>query len=337
MNPKPSPEPVFSSSTAAAAEALLADRPMADAALAHSSADRTVGVAAGLAAGALWGLVFVAPRLVPQHGGVALTAGRFLVYGLVAALVMMLTWRRLTLPTPRQALAAAGFSLLGFTGYYLLLVFAIRDAGSEIPTLIIGTIPLALMLLGKPEGLRWGSLLPAVALTVTGLGLMMFASGGVSRADAALPHLLRGVLLAFGAMASWTAFALGSAAWLKRHPDVDATAWTNWLGVAAGLGGALLWAVAGPEVEHVAAQPDRWLFVAVCLATGAGAGWLATVLWTVASTRLSPSLCGQLIVSETLFGLLFSFLWDGRPPSSMELVACVFFTLGIVASIRAHR
>jgi drug/metabolite transporter (DMT)-like permease len=227
--------------------------------------------------------------------------------------------------------------VLGYTGYYLLLVLSIRDAGSEVPTLIIGTIPLAVMLLGKPAGLRWRTLVPALGLTAAGLLLMMKATGGFDASAADGPHLARGLLLAVVAMASWTVFALWNAAWLKRNPEVDATDWTNWLGVASGLGGLALWWAAGSSVAEAAARPDRWWFVAVCVSTGFGAAWLATVLWTIASSRLPASLCGQLIVSETLFGLLYSFLWDGYWPTAMQAAACVLFVLGIVMSVRAHR
>ena len=53
--------------------------------------------------------------------------------------------------------------------------------------------------------------------------------------------------------------------------------------------------------------------------------------------RLSASLCGQLIVSETLFALLYAFMWDGRWPLATEWLAALLFVLGIVASIKAHR
>ena len=46
---------------------------------------------------------------------------------------------------------------------------------------------------------------------------------------------------------------------------------------------------------------------------------------------------GQLIVSETVFALIYSFAWDGRWPSGAQLTACVLFTLGILFSIKAHR
>jgi drug/metabolite transporter (DMT)-like permease len=294
------------------------------------------GILAGLAAGALWGLVFVAPRMVSGYSSVDLTAGRFAAYGVVAAAVMLAGLRARRMPTARQAVAAAGMSVLGFTGYYLLLVLAIRDAGTEVPTLIIGTIPIWVMLLGKPQHLRWTALLPGLALTVAGLALMMSSPHGAGGA-AAPQHYWRGILLALASLACWTAFAILNSAWLKRHPEVNATDWANWLGVATGLGALILWAVAGSEAKVLVARPEWALFATICIATGFGSAWLATILWNVASQRLSASLCGQLIVSETLFALLYSFAWDGRWPSPAQAAACVLFTLGILASIKAHQ
>jgi drug/metabolite transporter (DMT)-like permease len=293
------------------------------------------GILAGLAAGALWGLVFVAPRMVAGYSPVDLTAGRFVAYGLIAFAVMLLGARTRALPTLRQAGAAAGMSLLGFTGYYLLLVLAIRDAGTEVPTLIIGTIPLWVMLLGKPGNLRWSALLPGIALTAAGLVLMVVAQGrgGPAGAD----NVGRGIAFAAASLACWTAFALLNSAWLKRNPQVDATEWANWLGIATGLGGLALWLVAGSDARVLAAQDQRGLFALLCVTTGFGSAWLATILWNLASQRLTASLCGQLIVSETLFALLYSFAWDGRWPTLTQSAACVLFTLGILASVKAHR
>jgi drug/metabolite transporter (DMT)-like permease len=247
---------------------------------------------------------------------------------------MALGWRRRPRPTLRQAGAALGLSVLGFSAYFLLLVLAIQDAGTEVPTLIIGTIPLWVMLLGKPVALRWRGLLPGLVLTLAGLLLMMSASQAGPAGQGG--HFYRGVALACAAMASWTLFALLNAAWLKRHPQVNATDWANWLGIAAGLGALLLWWVAGSGLPALAAQPDLGLFAWLCLGTGFGSAWLATILWNLASQRLSASLCGQLIVSETVFALLYSFAWDGQWPSLVQSAACALFILGILASIKAH-
>lgn len=296
------------------------------------------GILAGLAAGALWGLVFVAPRMVSGFSAVDFTVGRFLSYGALS-LVMVLAMRKSAWPTWHQATAALGMSFLGFTGYYLLLVLAIRDAGTEVPSLIIGTIPVWMMLLGKPAGLRWSGLLPGLGLTLLGLALMMQAShGGAVAADAGQGAFFwRGVAFAVASMVCWTAFGLMNAVWLKKHPEVNATTWANWLGVATGLGALLLWIFAGSELKVLVAQPQWALAATLCIATGIGSAWVATILWNIASQRLSASLCGQLIVSETLFALVYSFLWDGHWPTLVQAVACVFFAAGILASIRAHR
>ena len=291
------------------------------------------GILAGLAAGALWGLVFIAPRMVPGLSSVDLTAGRFVSFGALSFALMLLV-RQSAWPTLSQAYSAVGLSVLGFTGYYLLLVFAIRDAGTAVPSLIIGTIPVWMMLLGKPASLRWGALLPGLVLTLMGLGLMMQAEVHMPMPN---QNFWRGVAFAVAAMVCWTAFGLLNAAWLKKHPNISATTWANWLGVATGLGALGLWLVAGSSANELLAQQNRVQIALICIATGIGSAWLATVLWNIASQRLSASLCGQLIVSETLFALVYSFVWDGQWPGLGQTLACTLFVAGILASIRAHR
>jgi drug/metabolite transporter (DMT)-like permease len=299
------------------------------------------GILAGLAAGALWGLVFVAPRMVPGFSAVDLTAGRFISFGAVSLVAMLLTLRTRRLPNLQQALAALGMSVLGFTGYYLLLALAIRDAGTEVPALIIGTIPIWMMLLGKPLGLAWKSLLPGMLLTALGLGLMLLASGlpgdlaGGSGRNS-LPHYWRGIASAVAAMVCWTAFGLLNSAWLKRHTEVNATDWANWLGCATGLGALVLWFLLGSEPKVMFSHVLIQYFAIVCIVTGIGSAWIATILWNLASQRLSASLCGQLIVSETVFALVYSYVLDGQWPRWIELAACVLFVLGILATIKAH-
>ena len=291
------------------------------------------GILAGLGAGAFWGMTFVTPLMLPGFSSVDVTVGRFVACGLFSLLLLAgrplaglfrreAAGRSLQLgawhwPTPRQALAALGLSVLGYTGYYLLLVLAIQDAGAALPVLIIGTIPLWVMVLGKPHALRWAALVPGLLLTALGMLLMVQATGEASShgsADAPTGPVWRGVLYAVAAMASWTAFGLLNAAWLRRHPEVNSTDWAS------------LWGREGFGT-----------FVWVCTVTGIGSAWVAAVLWNMASRRLSPSLAGQLIVSETVFGLIYTFAWSAQWPAAMQWAACVLFVLGILASIKAHR
>ena len=293
------------------------------------------GILAGLAAGALWGLVFVAPRVLIGMAAVDMAIGRFVAYGAFSAVLVLAGWRSRPRPTRQQALAALGLSVLGFSGYYGLLAQSIVDVGTELPTLIIGTVPVWVMLLGKPAHLRWAALLPGLGLTVAGLALMFMA---LPMGKAAVyPHAGRGLVFALAALVSWTAYAVWNSAWLKRHPEVRASDWTNWLGIATGLSALAVWVLLGSELKVPLAQVGYARAAIVFVAIGVGAGWLASACWNFASQRLSASLCGQMIVSETLFGLFYSFVWDGQWPSGLQWLAVLLFTLGIVASIRAHR
>lgn len=299
------------------------------------------GVLAGLAAGALWGMVFVAPRMVTDFSSVDITAGRYVACGLFALVAMgSMAWRSgqaRVVPTFRQAQVALGLSVLGYTGYFLLLALAIRDAGSVLPTLIIGTIPLWLMVLGKPHQLHWRSLWPGFLLTALGLCVMVWAEPQAVSAAGAGAFFWRGLAFAALAMACWTAFGLLNAAALKRDRGVRSSDWANWMGIAAGLGGLALWAVMGSTWEDMTGRPGFGAYLWVCAITGIGAAWVASVLWNVASRNLSPSLAGQLIVSETVFGVVYSFAWEGQWPALAQWLACGLFVAGILASVRAHR
>ena len=300
------------------------------------------GIAAGVGAGAFWGMAFVAPKLLPEFSGVDVTVGRFVACGLFSLLLLLLhtvssgvaAW-----PTLAQAGSAVWLAALGYWGYYLLLVWGIADAGPALPVLIIGTIPLWMMLLGKPAGLRWRALLPGLALTAGGMALMVDATAAadVSAAVQQAPHLWRGMAWAALAAATWTVFGLLNARWVQRHPGVNSALWANWLGVAAGLGALVLGVGWGSPWTELVAHPLWWHYVAVCAVTGIGSAWVAAVLWNMASRRLSPSLAGQLIVSETLFGLAYAFVWSGEWPAALQWLASALFLAGIVASSRAHR
>ena len=78
-----------------------------------------VGIGYGLAAGLCWGVIFLAPALVPDLSGAQFAVLRFLCYGLVSLGLLLPCWRRLR----RQLTWADGtrlfwLSLIGNLGYY---------------------------------------------------------------------------------------------------------------------------------------------------------------------------------------------------------------------------
>ena len=66
------------------------------------------------------------------------------------------------------------------------------------------------------------------------------------------------------------------------------------------------------------------------------ASFLGAILWNRAGRVLPNTLSGQLIVSETVFGLLYVLAWEARFPSVLEIIAMVFLITGVIKAIRAH-
>ena len=117
--------------------------------MAAASRERLWGVAAGLGAGALWGLVFLAPKLSPEASPLLLTAGRYLAYGMIAAVLIAPRWRRLApLIDARAWRALVWLSLAGNLVYFAFLVVAVHLAGVAASALIVGMVPVVVALWG---------------------------------------------------------------------------------------------------------------------------------------------------------------------------------------------
>jgi drug/metabolite transporter (DMT)-like permease len=105
--------------------------------------------------------------------------------------------------------------------------------------------------------------------------------------------------------------------------------------------GALLWAgialVPGSLIGQAELPAARWhLFWLVNLGLAVGGSWLGNALWNAASTRLPLTLSGQLIVFETLFALIYGFIYAQRLPRALEIAAIVLLVAGVSWSVRQH-
>ena len=56
----------------------------------------------------------------------------------------------------------------------------------------------------------------------------------------------------------------------------------------------------------------------------------------MASRRAPVTLSGQLILFETLFALLYGFLYRAQGPRPLELAAIVLLVAGVTWSVHAH-
>lgn len=177
------------------------------------------------------------------------------------------------------------------------------------------------------------------ALTVlAGLLLVNLSRGGTFEGGATVSPA--GLLCLILPVIMWTWYAVENAAFLKRRSDVQATEWASVVGAAA-LGVAVLWFAAtvvlgsgGSSLTRLLASGHGPSFVFWSLVLGLGSSWGAGALFNKASARLPVSLTGQLIVFETVFGVAYVFIADGRSPKPIEIFGFALAVAGIWLSIR---
>jgi drug/metabolite transporter (DMT)-like permease len=313
-----------------------------------------LGTLFALAAGLMWGLVFIAPSLLPQYPAALLSCARYVAFGLIALPLAAMDWRVLRDFGRADWLAALKLSLVGNLLYYLFLAAAIQRAGGPLPTMIIGTLPVVIAVCSnlrdaKRDGrLPWGRLVPSLLLIATGIGCVNHAELQALRAQAETRDAVDfqryawGAVLALLAVVCWTWYPLKNADWLRAHPDRSPRAWATAQGVAtlpmASLGYAAFWAWSHFSGSSFAMPfgPTPWLFLGLMFSIGLFASWLGTLCWNEASQRLPTSLAGQLIVFETLAALAYAFALRGQWPGGLTLLGIGLLIVGVMVALRVR-
>ncbi len=305
------------------------------------------GTAFALAAGLMWGLVFIAPVLLPDYPAVLLSVSRYLAFGLIALPLAVVGRARLVQLTRSDWIEATKLSLIGNLLYYTFLAAAIQRAGAPLPTMIIGTLPVVIAVTSnlrdhRRDGrLSWRALAPSLVLI--GLGIACVNHVELARLDAhaGLGVYAQGALLAVLAVVCWTWYPIRNADWMRAHPDRSATAWATAQGLAtlpiAAFGFAAFWAWNAWSGQRFAMPlgPTPAMFVGLMVTIGLLASWLGTLCWNAASQRLPTTLSGQLIVFETLAALAYALALRGQWPHGLTLVGVALLVAGVLWALRS--
>lgn len=310
------------------------------------------GTLFALAAGLMWGLVFVGPLMLPEYPAVLLSFGRYVAFGVIALVLALPDRARLAQFSRDDWREALKLGLIGNVLYYLALASAIQRAGGPLPTMIIGTLPVVIALVSNHRDaardgrLPWRRLAPSLGLIALGIGLVNQTELAALRAEggADLGRYLTGALLAVAAVACWTWYPIRNADWLREHPDRSPRLWATAQGLATlplaltGYLGVMLWhGLGGPGLPSDFALPlgpRPGAFLALMFAIGLLASWAGTLCWNEASQRLPTTLVGQLIVFETLSALAYAFLLRREWPHPGTAAGIVLLVAGVLWALR---
>ncbi len=301
------------------------------------------GIASAALAGAMWGLVLMVPQWLPGFSPWLLTVTRFALYGLASLLLAWPLRHTLRAKVGRSDMRAlALLSISGNLLYFILLAAAIQLVGIAPATLIVGVLPVTITLLGRGDegAMALSDLKGPLLMVLAGIVCINIDTFALPDAGHALSERLSGVACALGALACWSHFAASNARHLRRHPRFDSHEWSILLGMMTGLGALLLGAAAlaaGLPLTRGAANGGDWAaFWLACAGMALGGSWLANALWYAAARRLPPTLSGQLIVFETVFALLYGFVWLQRWPKPLELASLLLLLGGVCWAARCH-
>ena len=305
-----------------------------------SSSRLARGVAYGMAAGLMWGGIFSVPLLLPDYPPLALSAGRYLAFGLIVLIPAWFDRRRLAALEPRDWWKALELSLVGNLLYYCCIAFAAQNAGAPMTAMMIGTLPVVLSIVGNlsdPQ-LSWRRLALPLVVIAAGLALVnadewQRGGGGVAGGNYAL-----GVVAALAALFCWTWYPLRNAAWIKARPRLSMTSWATAQGLTTGPLALLAFIpVALLPGYDWPLGPDAGRYLALMATLGLCASWLGTLFWNKTSQILPTALSGQMIVFETVFGLAIAFGLRGEWPSATTAAGIALLIIGVLFGVRAAR
>ena len=287
------------------------------------------GVAFAILACAGWGFAFIGPLILGAWPATAVAAGRYIAYGLWS-LIALGVMRARGGPRPFDLKKWRDATLLTLAGnllYYVLLSEALQRSGVFLPALIIGLLPVTMSIAGRVRAGQPLTLAYGVALLLIVAGLMLAnqpAHGAVQASN------WIGLLCAFGGLALWTVYGVINAEWLRAHPQVGGLEWSSVQGAAA-LPFALALFASSPSPPPGTAWTG---FIVVSVVLGVIVSWAANAAWNMASTRVPGSLLGQMIVFETVVGILYGALWYGAVPAPTVLAGAVLLIAGVVIAVR---
>ncbi|MGZ8287798.1 MAG: DMT family transporter [Telluria sp.] len=305
------------------------------------------GVLCGLLAGALWGMVFIVPEILKAFSPLEMALGRYAAYGAIALGLMAPRLGSLFGRLGRSDYAAlVRHALSGNIVYYMLLALGVKLAGVAPTSLIIGILPIVVTLMGHKDhgSVPLRRLVLPLSVAAAGIACINIDLFSHARAAGASPwQTLGGVLCATGALLCWSWYTIDNARYLKRNPRFSSAEWSALYGLATGAialaMAALAFAVWHADITGAAGAAsgrDWTLFWTVNTLLALGASVIGNHLWNIASRRVAVTLSGQLILFETLFALLYGFIYKHQFPRPLEIAAIVLLVIGVAWSVRVH-
>lgn len=297
------------------------------------------GTIYALSACFIWGLIFVVPQFMNSFSSIEITIGRYLFYGSISLLLLLKARLKGLCHYPLSVwLKAFGLSFL--SAYYLWLILGIRYTSPAVCALILGTSPITIALYGNWSQKESSFKLLIAPSFLILAGLIMINAPHITMINSPWEYTI-GLISSFWSLISWSLYVVLNSRFLKKNPQVISNDWATMQGVTT-----LLWTFFGGLVaciflwndldmqKYVTWNYDLGKFYMGCAILGLLCSWVGAFLWNKASFYLPVSLAGQLMIFETIFGIIFVYLIDQQLPPLMESAGILLLLGAVVYGIR---
>ena len=302
-----------------------------------------LGVIFGVMAGMIWGGIFIVPRMLPDFSPLLLSCVRYIIYGAVSAAVAVPIAKKLIKEISlKEFILLVKFALAANLVYFVFMTASVQLIGVAPVALIVGLVPVVATVAGSgvKGSLKLQPLIGPLFLIFTGLlfiNIDVFTVGGIT---VSFMGKAAGIVMAFCALFSWSWYALRNAGYLHTNNRFNSSEWSVLLGIVTGALAVLVLIIVillPVKLYNDNLTPERWyLFFAMTFLLAVGASYIGNSFWNAASKRLPLTLFGQMIIFETLFGLIYGFIYSGRLPRHMEVLAVITLICGVYWSVRVH-
>lgn len=299
-----------------------------------------VGIIFGLIAGASWGFAFLIPNMLSSFTSLEITLGRYFMYGLCSLLLFSLYKINPLHISSKIWFKALLYAFIGNIGYFFFLVLGIKYAGATVATLINGTMPITISVFGNLLNREFPfkiMLIPACSILIGVVLLYYGEQGHVGAVNVMNDEFLLGLLCCIIALVMWTWYGISNANFLKKESQLSANAFASIVGIQT-LFLVIVFLIASSFtgysiVDNLIATEHFSHYLIGVMVLGVVASWVATWAWNQTSKRLPVAIAGMVIVFETLFGLLYAYVYHFRLPTVMEWGSIIFIVVGVTWGI----
>lgn len=293
-----------------------------------------LGILAGISTGVFWGIPFLVPQLCPNFSALEIAFGRFFFFGLISFFFIKKVFHLVRGLNVRDRFLLLALSACGFWLYSTVLFWSVHATGGIVSSLVIGLLPVSIPLF--TPGKKIGGFKFYGSLGILFLGLInLFAWPLMNETTTIAPPSALGIAGLITALAMWTWFAITNSKFLQRHPEINHKDFASVIGVISILS-ILPFFLATADFSGMASREGFSTYLIASIFLGLGSSWAANWLWNICSYHCPSEISGTLIVSETIFGLLYTFAYQKRAPHFYEACSIVLFMVGVFCAVTAQ-